>query len=527
MELQKSRNTVRREIEIREEKKKEIKKSLPETTEDTKGKTSQEKPVLAEKSTNPVLNKDVKQETVEEKAKPIQTAPPKSETKVTNSIPKMNATPNGAAVPRPPIPPSGAKSEPLMSPNKAVAVDGKLIPIQTMPDIFQQAAVNTINQINAAQAQGIFPQLLPPGVNFANIQLNQNIARPHLSPGQLAQMIPLQVISQMQQHPQHTVVSSAAGGIDRPSVIQHTKQGPLRGPSNPVIPGPSAGMLSQSGATKRPYPFATNHHHHPHHPSSSERQPFPQPPPAHRNSHRSVMPPDLRHVPGDSIKRLRAAMSSGPPPPANHCIKRPEDLQPRSEEKPAAEISLECNETLEPMDFSLKQDTSPSGIRTFINNSGDQPLNLSTGKPSSRESDNPHRGSVPFNQQRQALPFSKGATSQANHIPTQPLHSQRTSHSASGHRAPSISVGRPHYSGYRAPSPGQRPPSTGGNPYGMLPGAQSRPPTPGLRTPTPGIAVNPPRSSSASASRDPSPAHSKGTTSRVDPKVFIFLYIRQ
>ena len=506
-----------------------MKKTLPEISEETKEKTSQEKPVLAEKSTNQVVKKEIKPEVVDDKAKssaPVP-LPPNSDVKVANDVPKMNATPNGTPVSLPHtvmLPPPGAKNEPITTPlNKAVAVDGKIIPIPLQPDIFQQAAVNTINHINQMnQAQGMFSQLLPAGVNIANL----NLARPHLSQVQLAQMnmIPLQAISQMQQHPQQTVVSSAAASIDRPSVIQHTKQGPLRGASNPAIPGPSSsGMLSQSGATKRPYPFASNHHH-PHHPSSSERQPFPQPPPAHRNSHRSVMPPDLRHVPGDSIKRLRAAMSSGPPPPANHCIKRPEDLQPKSEEKPAAEISLECNETLEPMDFSLKQDTSPSGIRTFVNNSGDQPLNLSTGKPSPRESSNPHRASsVPFNQQRQALPFSKGAISQANHIPTQSLHSQRTSHSISSHRAQSISAGRPHYSGYRAPSPGQRPSSAGGsNPYGMLAAGQSRPPTPGLRTPTPGIAVNPPKSSassSASASRDPSPAHSKGA-SRIDPKVF-------
>ena len=220
-----------------------------------------------------------------------------------------------------------------------------------------------------------------------------------------------------------------SGSNGRPSVIQHTaKHG------HPSIYGPPGFYNKETDPRKRPYPFSD-----PSNSVISEMQPFPTPPPAHSNSHRSYIQSDLGNfsAPVDSIKRLR--MDEGQPPLANHCINKYKPFPVKEETEPEV-IDLECNETLEPVDFSIKPDRTSDDIKTIVPETGsdDGPLCLVTHRrkdvgagPSS------HRNPTPSFQPWQGSP--KGAiipppsphgirlTSGINHVVKHDILNHRTS----------------------------------------------------------------------------------------------------
>lgn len=138
------------------------------------------------------------------------------------------------------------------------------------------------------------------------------------------------------------------GVSGRPSVIQHT--------AAHLGPPTAFGPPGVFGDRKRPFPFGEV--------SSSlvndVRQPFPTPPPAHSNPQRSSVYGDPRHLTHSvDIKRMRMEDA------------RHRGTAPADEKK--AVINLECNERLEPMDFSLRGEN----IKTTVK-SDDEPLCLVT-----------------------------------------------------------------------------------------------------------------------------------------------------
>ena len=236
------------------------------------------------------------------------------------------------------IPPTGILVNDHKIPgNKIVGPDGKI----TTPS--QQPSMIPPNQQHR-------PAFLPPN-------LPQHFAKQHTNrafqPNQVSR--------------DSSILPSGSNG--RPSVIQHTAR---HGP--PSIYGPPGLYNKELDPRKRPYPFSD-----PSNSVISEMQPFPTPPPAHSNSHRSYIQSDLRNfsAPVDSIKRLR--MDEGLPPLANHCINKYKPAPVKEETQPEI-IDLECNETLEPVDFSIKPDRTSDDIKTILPETGsdDGPLCLVT-----------------------------------------------------------------------------------------------------------------------------------------------------
>ena len=230
-----------------------------------------------------------------------------------------------------------------------------------------------------------FPSIIPP-----NQQHRPAFLRPSL-PQQNRMFQPHQVSRDP------PVLPSGSNG--RPSVIQHTAR---HGP--PSIYGPPGLYNNETDPRKRPYPFSD-----PSNSVISEMQPFPRPSPAHSNSHRSYIQSDLRNfsAPVDSIKRLR--MDEGQPPLANHCINKYRPVPVKEETQPEV-IDLECNETLEPVDFSIKPDRTSDDIKTIVPETGpdDGPLCLVTHRRKDvGAGSNSQRRPTPSFQQWQGTP--KGA----------------------------------------------------------------------------------------------------------------------
>ena len=235
------------------------------------------------------------------------------------------------------------------------------------------------------------PSIIPP-----NQQNRSAFLRPNL-PQQFAQQHTNRMFLPHQVSRDSPVMPSGSNG--RPSVIQHTAR---HGP--PSIYGPPGLYNRETDPRKRPYPFSD-----PSNSVISEMQPFPRPPPAHSNSHRSYIQSDLRNfsAPVDSIKRLR--MDEGQPPLANHCINKYRPVPVKEEMQPEV-IDLECNETLEPVDFSIKPDRTSDDIKTIVPETGsdDGPLCLVTHRRKDvGAGSNSHRRPTPSFQPWQGTP--KGA----------------------------------------------------------------------------------------------------------------------
>ena len=405
---------------------------------------------------------------------------------------------DGASL-NPHIPPTGVLGNDHKIPgNKIVGVDGKIFPAQPVPVI-------PSNQQHK-------PTHLPP--NIPQHLMQQNINR-NFQPNQVSR--------------DSTVLPADAKG--RPSVIQHTTR-----PGPPTTYGPPGMYGKDTDPRKRPYPFSD-----PSNSIISERQPFPTPPPAHSNSHRSYLQPELRNfaAAADSIKRLRME-ETAPPPLANHCINKYKAGPVKEETKPEV-IDLECNETLEPMDFSIKNERVVDDIKTVVPNanSDNGPLCLVTHRrkdidnsPSTSSHRRPSNSFVPW----QGTP--KGAT-----LLSPPQHGARPQsglshvvpkHDISNHRTSPAKPHRPipHTSAAMVQN---RPPSGAGFLYGPPPQSSI---SAGLPAHIAGMSPSPnssrtSSSGSAASSHRHQPSHqhlparsSSSTPTMADTKVwFFYLFI--
>ena len=134
-------------------------------------------------------------------------------------------------------------------------------------------------------------------------------------------------------------------------------------------------------------------------------------------------------------------MDEAQPPLAHHCINKYKVVPVKEETKPEV-IDLECNETLEPMDFSIKSERTVDDIKTVLPNatSDDAPLCLVTHRRidlDNSPSTSSHRRPTSSFQPWQGTP--KGATlvsppqhgaspsAEISHVPKHDIPNHRTS----------------------------------------------------------------------------------------------------